>query len=102
MSAQPVTGTYDIVLATPMGDQRGTASFVAQGSAFTGRFESPLGTVDIPDGRVDSNRLTWVMEITAPMKLKLDCEATIDGDALAGTVKAGMFGTMKLTGTRRA
>jgi hypothetical protein len=97
-----VSGTYDVAISTPMGEQRGTAAFAADGGSFSGRFESPLGAVDIRDGRVDGNRLTWGMEISSPMKLQLDCTATIDGDTLAGTVKAGLFGTMALRGTRRS
>jgi hypothetical protein len=95
-----ISGEYEVVIATPIGEQRGTASFVAEGGAFTGRFQSPLGAAEIPNGRVEGNRLIWNMEIAAPMKLKLDCEATIEGDALSGTVKAGVFGTMALSGRR--
>ena len=35
-----------------------------------------------------------------PMPMTLDCEATVDGDAITGNVKAGAFGAMALTGKR--
>ena len=35
-----------------------------------------------------------------PMPMMLECDATIDGDTLTGGVKAGMFGTSPMTGTR--
>jgi hypothetical protein len=95
-----ISGEYEVAIATPIGEQGGTASFVAENGAFTGRFESPLGVADIPDGRVEGNCLTWTMEITAPMKLTLDCQAIIDGDTLSGSVKAGLFGAMALSGRR--
>jgi hypothetical protein len=34
------------------------------------------------------------------MPMKLDCTATVDGDALSGTVTAGMFGSFPMTGKR--
>jgi hypothetical protein len=95
-----ISGEYEVSIATPIGEQRGTASFVAEGGAFTGRFESPLGGADITDGRLEGNDVSWTMEIKAPMKLRLDCQATIEGDALSGTVKAGPFGQLALSGKR--
>jgi hypothetical protein len=34
------------------------------------------------------------------MPLELNCTATIDGDQLTGTVNAGAFGDMPMTGQR--
>ena len=34
------------------------------------------------------------------MRMPLDCEATVDGDAISGNVKARAFGSMALSGTR--
>jgi hypothetical protein len=36
------------------------------------------------------------------MPMTLDCEATIDGDTLVGTVGAGAFGSFPMNGTRTA
>src|SRR3546814_3404442 len=62
------------------------------GTTFTGSNTGSLGSADITDGTVDDNKLAWKMNMTVPMPMTLDCEATIDGDALAGTVGAGAFG----------
>ncbi len=35
-----------------------------------------------------------------PMPMTLECEATVDGDAITGTIKAGAFGSMALAGNR--
>jgi len=37
-----------------------------------------------------------------PMPMTLECDATVDGDTITGGVKAGMFGTSPLSGTRAA
>lgn len=98
----PVAGTYDCVTKTPLGGQKGVLTVVpGEGDTFTGTISGDLGQMDIRDGRISGDTLTWQMKMTMPMPMDLDCAATVTGDALAGTVKAGMFGTMEITGTRR-
>jgi hypothetical protein len=41
------------------------------------------------------------MNATSPFPIKLEFVATIAGDRIEGTVKAGMFGKMPLVATRR-
>jgi len=98
----PVAGTYDCVTKTPMGDQTATFTVVpGEGDSFTGTMSGMLGSMDIKDGKVDGDKLTWKMDMTMPMPMTLDCEALISGDNLAGSVQAGPFGAMPLTGTRK-
>ncbi|MFA7586759.1 MAG: hypothetical protein WCY11_11290 [Novosphingobium sp.] len=95
-----VAGTYNVVTKTPMGDQNGTFVVNVDGDTFTGSVSGPMGSMDVQDGKVSGNTLTWKMDMKVPMPMTLDCEATIDGDALSGSVKAGAFGSMALSGTR--
>ena len=95
-----VAGTYDVVTKTPMGDQQGKFTVNVDGDSFTGAVTGPMGAMDVNEGKVDGNKLTWKMDMKVPMPMTLDCEATVDGDALTGTVKAGAFGSMALTGKR--
>lgn len=98
-----LAGTYDCVTKTPLGAQKGALTVAPSGpDSFTGNISGDLGSMDITDGRIEGNTLRWSMKMTVPMPMDLDCAVTINGDALAGTVKAGMFGTMEMTGTRRA
>lgn len=96
-----VSGTYTVIVKTPMGDQNGTFTVNADGDSFTGNVTSGMmGSLDTQDGKVSGNTLTWKMDMKVPMPMALECEATVDGDALTGTIKAGMFGSMGLSGTR--
>ena len=95
-----VAGTYDVSVKTPMGEQKGTFTVVPEGDRFSGELASPMGRAEIKDGKVSGNRLTWKMNISLPMPLNLDCEASVSGDRLSGTVKAGVFGSMPLEGVR--
>ena len=95
-----VAGTYKIVTKTLMGDQNGTFTVNVSGDSFTGGVSGPMGSMDVRDGKVDGNKLTWKMDMKVPMPMELDCEATVDGDAISGNVKAGAFGNMAISGTR--
>jgi len=96
-----VAGTYDVTVKTPLGDQKGQLTVVPEGDGWSGQLSGALGQVPITGGRVAGDTLTWQMSITTPMPLSLDCEATVSGDRLSGTVKAGAFGSMALEGVRQ-
>ncbi|WP_068074840.1 hypothetical protein [Novosphingobium lentum] len=95
-----VAGTYDCVTKTPMGDQSSKFTVTVDGDRFTGSNVGAMGSMDVEDGHVSGNTLTWTMTMTVPMPMKLEGTATVDGDALNGTVKAGAFGSFAMTGTR--
>jgi len=95
-----VAGTWNTTVKSPMGDQTGTLTVVVDGDAFTGQMAGGMGTMDVVDGKVDGNTLTWKMNMVVPMPMTLDCEATVDGDTITGAVNAGAFGAMPMSGTR--
>ncbi len=95
-----VAGSYKIVTKTPMGDQNGTFTVNVSGDSFTGSVAGAMGSMDVRDGKVDGNKLTWKMDMKVPMPMELDCDATVDGDAISGNVKAGAFGSMAMSGVR--
>jgi len=97
-----VAGTYEVVTKTPMGDQTSILTVAVSGDSFTGSNVGPMGSLEITDGSVDGQTITWSSQITVPMPMKLDCRATVDGDAISGTVTAGMFGSFPMNGTRKA
>ena len=98
-----VAGTYDTVVKSPMGDQKGTFTVVPSddGNTFTGSMAGGMGSMDVKDGKIDGDKLTWAMDMTVPMPMTLNCTATVDGDQLTGAVNAGAFGDMPLTGQRQ-
>jgi hypothetical protein len=95
-----VAGTWDISIKTPIGDQKARVVVAPDHlGGFTGTVSGDPGSLDIV-GKIEGDRLNWKMKTTKPMPLDLDCQAQVSGDALTGSVKAGIFGTMPLTGTR--
>ncbi|MBK5265401.1 MAG: hypothetical protein JJE34_09255 [Alphaproteobacteria bacterium] len=95
-------GAYDCITKTPMGDQQSVFTVVSNGETFHGTNAGPLGSLDVKNGKVDGNALSWEMEMTIPMPMTLEAEAIVDGDTLTGTIQAGAFGAMAMTGKRRS
>jgi hypothetical protein len=95
-----ISGTYDCVTKTPMGDQKSQFTITVDGDTFTGSNTGAMGSMSLDNGKVDGNKLTWTMNMTVPMPMTLEGEATVDGDTITGGVKAGAFGTFPMSGTR--
>jgi hypothetical protein len=95
-----VNGTWNIAMETPMGTRKAALTLTADGATLTGQMSGDGAATAIADGKVDGNKLSWKTDITQPMALTLEFSATIDGNAMSGTVKLGMFGNAPLSGTR--
>jgi len=95
-----VDGTYETVVKSPLGDQKSTLVVNSNGNSWTGTNSGAMGSVDITDGTVDGNTIKWTMQMTVPMPMTLTCEATVDGDAITGSIGAGAFGSFPMSGTR--
>lgn len=95
-----VDGSWDTVTKSPLGDQQATLTVASSGDSFTGNYSGAMGSADVSDGKVDGNKLTWRTDISVPMPMTLDWEATVDGDTITGTMTAGAFGSFPMTGKR--
>ena len=97
-----LAGTYECITKTPMGDQKSNFTLVDNGDGtFSGINAGAMGSMDVEDGKIDGNTLTWKMKMTVPMPMTLEGTATIEGDTLTGSVNAGAFGSMPMSGTRQ-
>lgn len=97
-----VDGAYDCVTKTPMGDQTSVFTVISNGDTFHGTNAGPLGSLDVKDGKVNGNTLTWKMDMVVPMPMTLEAEGVVEGDTLTATVQLGAFGSAAMTGKRRA
>jgi hypothetical protein len=95
-----VEGTWNVKMETPMGTREAVLALDASGGSLQGKMEAPDGSIDIYDGTVSGNNLSWKADVTSPMALTLEFSATVEGDSMTGTVKLGMFGDVPMSGTR--
>ena len=93
-------GTWNTTMNTPMGAQNGSLTLATNGAELSGKMSSPQGEMAIENGTIDGANLAWKAAITSPMPMTLEFTATVDGDAITGTVKLGAFGEAEFSGTR--
>ncbi len=95
-----IDGTYKIEIDTPMGKQEATLTLKTDGGKLSGSAESMMGKNDFT-GTVNGDALAWTMDINSPMgEMKLEYTAKVTGDAIAGEVKVGTFGSSPFKGKR--
>ena len=95
-----LAGTWNVVMKTPMGDRQVVMVLAQDGESLSGTMEADDNTIDIQEGKVADDRGTWKADLTQPMPITLEFDVGVEGDALDGTVKLGMFGSSAVSGTR--
>jgi hypothetical protein len=96
----PVTGTWNLEIATPLGRQDVVLRLDEDGGVLRGHARSAAEEVPLVDPTLTGNRLTWSQSITRPLRLNLTFVVTVDGDTMVGTSKAGRLPRSKVSGTR--
>jgi hypothetical protein len=92
-----IAGKYDITVQSPMGAQPSVLEINADGS---GTQSAQGRTQPIANGKIDGNTISWSNSITTPFPMTLEFVGTVDGDKIAGNVKAGSFGSFPFSGKR--
>jgi hypothetical protein len=92
-----IDGTWNVVIGTPRGDRPATLHLAQDGATVTGT----MNEIAIEDGAWADGTLTFSVRLTEPVKVKLRCSVSIDGDTMTGTAKAGVLPmAAPLNGTR--
>jgi len=92
-------GHWNVIIESPLGQQRREMTINAGTDTFRASVTGTEGTHDV-SGTIDGNRLTWTDQVTSPVKLTLHFDVAVDGDAMTGVVKLGIFGEAKFMATR--
>ena len=94
-----VQGKWNITIKTPMGDKSGVLDLAVSGKTLTGSLSDAEYHVDISDGRVDGNKLSWKAKITKPMRLSFKFSAIVEHDRISGDARH-LLGSATFSGTR--
>ncbi|PQP26611.1 hypothetical protein [Rhodococcus opacus] len=95
-----VDGTWNVVIATPIGKQRVKLTFVTQDGELRGAARGAAEEVPLTDPTLDGNRLTWSQSITTPLRLHLQFDVLVEGDEMTGKSTAGRLPSSKVSGRR--
>jgi hypothetical protein len=93
-------GSWNVTIETPIGKIEAVFDITDEGGAISGVGRTDKESVDFYDVVADGDRLTWLQDVTTPMKLTLKFDVTVDGDTMTGTSKAGFLPASKLEGSR--
>jgi len=96
----PGAESWKMVLKTPMGPQEMVMQVVRNGTAFSGRIDSPMGSEVITNGAISGDTLSWTMAVKKPVAIKVSFDVKVQGDSMTGHAKLGMFGKAAVTGER--
>ncbi len=95
-----VDGKWNMVMKTPMGEQKAELTLKQEGSALTGEMSSDAGATTLEDGKIDGDSVSWVAKVTSPMSVTLEFDGKAEGDTISGNVKLGAFGSSSFTAER--
>jgi hypothetical protein len=95
-----VDGTWSIRVTTPLGERQSILSVRTDSSTLSGTQAADGNSVEIFDGAVNGNDVSWKVTITDPMPMTLEFTGAVDGDEISGTVKLGDFGDSSFSGMR--
>jgi hypothetical protein len=94
-----IAGSWEVAIHTPMGDQLLSVDFTDDhtGVARYGQISAPLTDVS-----VSGDTMTCSIVVTEPLPVTFRCSATVDGDTMTGTARAGVLGSFAMAGRRSA
>lgn len=97
-----LTGTWQLSISTPVGEQKAELELVQHGpDQISGCTRSgPEDEQPLTDPKLDGNKLSWKSKFTTPVKVTARMELTFDGDSVSGTAKAGFFPPLRIVGRR--
>lgn len=97
-----VTGTWTATIDTPMGAVEYTYEFVAEGEELTGKAISQFGEVELTDGKINGDEISFVETTTfQDMTLRIEYKGTVAGDEINFTRNVGDFATETFVAKRK-
>lgn len=96
-----IVGDWDVRIKTPVGTLAVVYRFDSRDGVLSGTAAGRQETVELTDIVVAGDQVTWRQTIAKPMRLKLEFDVRVTGDALSGHSRAGRLPRSAVSGTRR-
>jgi imidazolonepropionase-like amidohydrolase len=100
--AAGVAGSWMLRINSPQGPLEVTLKLQQFGTDLTGTLTSPFGIVDISEGMLSGNSITFKANINPPGggSFIVLFSGILQGSAMSGSADAGIMGKMEFTGSR--
>jgi hypothetical protein len=101
--AVDVSGTWEITIQTPRGDERASEMKIEQdGDKITVTMEGFQGNEMTGEGTVADNTVEWTVNVeTQRGEFTIEYSGTVEGDTMTGQAEMGDFGTMEFTAKKK-
>lgn len=100
-----IEGEWDVTIKTPIGTLPVLYAFTRSSDGLAGTATYKDETValqQVTSETVDGGtRLTWRQSVTKPMRLNLNFDVVVHGEALSGHSRAGRLPRSAVSGSRR-
>jgi len=95
------TGKWTTTISTQIGDLAYTYNFKADGDKLTGKSASQFGEVEITEGKISGDDITFVENIKfEDMPIRIEYKGKVSGDEIKFTRKVGDFATEEFVAKR--
>lgn len=95
------SGKWTTTINTQIGDLAYTYEFKAEGNKLTGKAKSQFGDVEITEGKVNGDDITFVENINFDGNaIRIEYKGKVSGDEIKFTRKVGEFATEEFVAKR--
>ncbi|MBS1812830.1 MAG: hypothetical protein JST84_31980 [Acidobacteria bacterium] len=95
------TGKWTTTINTQIGDLAYTYNFKAEGEKLTGKAVSQFGEVEITEGKISGDEISFVENIKfEDMPIRIEYKGKVSGDEIKFTRKVGDFATEEFVAKR--
>lgn len=98
--AATLEGTWRVTLEGPTGAIDTVLLLERKDGALTGTQTGQGATSPILDAKFENGEITWINQVTKPMKLKVTFTGKLDGATMSGKAKAGFMGSFPFTAVK--
>lgn len=97
-----ISGNWTLTISSPQGPMDVSAALRQSGNSLSGSVTSPMGTVQITEGTVSGNSVTFKIAVDIPGQgsLVVTFTGTVRGNNISGTADVGPMGKMDFTGSK--
>jgi hypothetical protein len=99
--AADATGKWTTTISTQIGELAYTYDFKVAGDKLTGKAKSQFGDLDLTEGKVKGNEITFVETVNFDGNaIRIEYKGTVNGDEIKFTRKVGEFAVEEFVAKR--
>ena len=92
-------GKWNVTIKTPIGVRAGVLELKVEAGKVTGSLSDGEHHVQISDGKINGNQLSWSAKLEKPMRLTFKFNAVVDADRISGSAR-NLLGSATFSGVK--